>query len=586
MINNNLKTYLNKNEYLIKKYLLNDKIEDQYMIGEVLLFLQNNKIEELIKKLKQFMFNNFSINDIYENNIIEFFKFQESDNLENIIKIKFDKYNNNGSVTDDKLNDFFYKSIYSLLNIQYKIIKNIFYLLKIQKSKTKKIITEPNENIINYVKDVFNRYSNVNINSELLKNESSKKEFDDTTLYLKKLSNIFFENITNIKIYNFVVYGSHSLYLLNNNVKFNDIDLYTDKPILFMRLFSLIAKWVFDVDLAIVIVPLVKNYVTIKYNNINIFDLIYISKHDLNNSLITNVKIYNKQILNFQIQFYNLIHSFPDSHRIIQMAKKENYDNNLLKTSLILNRCLNDLDLDFNNIITKDIKIPKNIIIKDNYILLNSEDFLINDKHKNILTFKHILFINSIDESKFINLFDGLKDYYKVYKGIYNEITILAKKKISKKVKKSLMYVNGEVMYLNEEIDDDNKLTEVINSHLPCLIITNNTARLFYNESNNKLIDYSLETLISKILLSLYFMKYDNIIISEYLTYLILLIKKNNCDFLNQDNINIIKKYRTSSKNHKIFVQSKNYMHNFIYQFDNNQKKSVYSSLTEFKIGV
>ena len=82
-------------------------------------------------------------------------------------------------------------------------------------------------------------------------------------------------------------------------------------------------------------------------------------------------------------------------------------------------------------------------------------------------------------------------------------------------------------------------------------------------------------------------MKYNKDIIHEYFIYLLKLITVNKCDFINNsENIKIINKFKTSSKNHKVFTQTKNYLQNFTYQFENTQTKTAYSSLNEFKIGV
>lgn len=586
-----LEKYFKNNYNLVYKYSIKSFLieKDINYIKEILIFLnEKNGINEVIEKLKIYIKYHFSISDIYENNIILFFLLQESETLEEIILENFKRYNGGETTsTKEKLNYFFYRSIINLSDIQYKIIKNIFYIIKINyKSNENTLFTNPSAENVKYTKNLFERYNNIDVNSSLLETTKNLQNPDEIIYKLKSFSNKFFKNLTMIPIYNFVIYGSYSLHLLNKNIKFNDIDIYCSNPIFFMRIFSLISKWIFDVDLSIVIVPLVKNYVTIKYKGINIFDIIYINKTDLDNTLITTTKINNNKILNYIIQFFNLIHYFPDPHRILKFIMKDNYDNNILKISLLLEKSLNEMNIKLNNIKNISIKIP---ILKkvDNYIVIKSEDFLINKDNKKNLEFNNIIFINSIDEDEFIGLFEGIQTYYKVFKGIYNEITILAKDKLKRKIRSKVSYVNGEMMFIKEENKKDNILTNLINAHLPCLLITNNTARIFYENDTNNIVPYSIETLLCKILLSLYFMKYNKDIIHEYFIYLLKLITVNKCDFINNsENIKIINKFKTSSKNHKVFTQTKNYLQNFTYQFENTQTKTAYSSLNEFKIGV
>lgn len=576
-----LKNYFLDNYKIIKDYGMDEELNefDYNSIKNVIDAIEKEQLKKLKSHLNNFFKYYYMKENTYEEIDILFSLQQQIDYKEYIDKI---------NPTQDE-GQFKIKLLYAIRNLlrnQNIVIRHAFNAVWLKKEKDVPMNHVPDKNVITYVKKIFDRYSQIDTQIANINNDKNlTNEEIDLISKLKKLSNIFFRNLFKSKIYNFMIYGSYSLYLLNHNIKFNDIDLYTNNPLLLMKLFAFVAKWGFDVDLTIVIVPLVKNYVTIKYKNQNIFDLIYFPKENFDNNILSNIKISGNKILNFKIQFLNFIHSLPDQHRIIKLKDSEKYNNNILKIALMLDKYLELTKISLVDLQKTELIIPKIKRINNNCIILNVNDLLLNKTLQSKLNFKKIIFVSSIQEEDFVELFSGIKVFYKTYKGIYNEISFVAKTKITGNVKKSISYVNGQLMYVNTQTEMENSLTTLINNNLPCLVITNNTARLFFqNEGEDELLlDYSLETLMSKFLLTSYFSHMDSELQDDFFKYFLLLINKSKLIPFNQENLITIEKFKTSSQNHKNFTPTNNYLKNLIYEFDPSPRKEFYSSLTEFK---
>jgi hypothetical protein len=233
-IMNNKENIMNNKENIdnLRKYITQITVNDNYITKNIKELIKNEKFMEMIKKNMFLMGVN---NSIGKNSLIKLLEMGEIEVIKKLVNIdnrilNYKNTNKTNFLSNMLDNDELYEFIYNILNV-----------LKDEKTFFEKIITEKNNDNINFIEFIIMILS-INNNKELLNKKInchikdfkclSKKTFDVNIkylIYILKLINDVDDKFNILTILCREINNSIFLYNIIKMLNFNNIDVYPDE---------------------------------------------------------------------------------------------------------------------------------------------------------------------------------------------------------------------------------------------------------------------------------------------------------------------------------------------------------------------
>lgn len=306
---------------------------------------------------------------------------------------------------------------------------------------------------------------------------------------------------------NYLVYGSYALHLYNDNITYNDIDLYTSDPTQIANIIAFIAYWVYDVTINVHLNPLILHYISVEFKSSHVFDILYLNRE--NQVFYKEIKD-GVSILKMYIQFFNFFRSLTDFHRM------KVFQDNPQNTELKLFTILNDLRLKY-NIKISNTNISETLYsqmrVMKLYTLDNLNYLMIPAK---ILPFKtpySYIFIFITDYVKLVEALPNDSIFFKRHSGIYNEIVaeIPQNANINKRIilKSFVTLNNDKIIPMGEEVKSVDLgidfFDEIRKSKV--LVLSNVYSKLFVDRNTSTIEPISFLNIFASIGLALFLNK-------------------------------------------------------------------------------
>lgn len=432
-------------KFLIKKFI-HESLEDKYKFNidnvtkrinnlltlqvkefhtyKELLYLKdvpkrNNPYEEIVSQLMSLI--NYQYICLFYYNIYifsisnEFKPFLHNDTIHSLIKLKpvtdenIKNYSNfilkfmESTFTSKEVPEFYKKRLYKDLTSDeqstYDMLKDIVqYCVKVSQKKIQKDL----ENKIKNKKDLENE---------------NKKDLEN-----KNDVNVNKNNIEDKKKYTFnmLTYGSYTHHMIDDSIKYNDIDIYHTDPIRFLSSIMLMFHIILDINVDILKIPYIIGHASLRYKEVHFTDCIYIDEYTM--SLIPTTIIEDIKFVDPVIQFLNNVRMNSELKRI-DLAYDDK-DNFIKKFYTLINYINKSLKLDFKNLKPLDYEYEQfgNCIVIDLeklYSFVEKKNDTVFPKHK------FLIVVIETQPKDFLTLLNRTDvKIYKQYYALFNEIIV------------------------------------------------------------------------------------------------------------------------------------------------------------------
>lgn len=330
------------------------------------------------------------------------------------------------------------KEIISLIIYQYiflKHVQNYLFVLSDKENYYIHIELYPNDrtpkidkNITNFINNFINSYNIIYkplnpppMHEELSDNDKIIIEFLQKIIQniIKKTQKLVRNNKLDFEI---ITYGSYTSYILNKNVKYNDIDIYHTNPLKFLIIIMMAIKFILNIDIDIFKIPYILGHLSLRYKNVHFTDCIYMDGYTINN--IPTTLIDNILFVDPLVQMLNNFRMMSEIRRMSSISSDK--ANTCLKYTTLLNYTKEKYGIDFNIL---DKFIDFNIkIINEEFLLINLKKIFIQkdgyDKIKHLINFDYL--IVSLCKPKYFLQLLNREDLIisKQYFALFNEIVV------------------------------------------------------------------------------------------------------------------------------------------------------------------
>lgn len=463
----------------------------------------------------------------------------------------------------------------SLINYQYITLKYFDVYIKPLINKKNHYIhsqlysepeinqTEPDKNILSFVKTYVDQYY-------VQKEESKYKhppldEFSTENVLIYKFLEQMFQNIIKITQrlnsqktehdFQLVTYGSYTSYVLNNNVKYNDIDIYHVNPLNFLTTIMLLCYFILDLEIEIFRIPYIIGHLSLRYKGKHFSDCIYMDLYTLKS--IPTITINECLFIDPLIQMINNFRMMSEIRRMDAVTKDR--ENTYLKYTTLLDFANKTLGINYETLKPIDFNIK---LINDTFLQINLNNMF--RKYPEYKTFQNsktfdYLIISLMNPKNFLMLLNRndvliSKQYFAFFNEIVAEFNNKHKSENYAENKRHVRYNNlnqheesssnfrvfniqeSDIGLLelptNNEFTTDLKLT-INNNNV--LLMTNFSTDIFikilYNEQhcliNKEVSNISKETILSSFVLYNLLKIQDKSLIKFYVTMLLSFLKFN-----------------------------------------------------------
>ncbi|AKS26419.1 putative poly(A) polymerase large subunit [Diachasmimorpha longicaudata entomopoxvirus] len=87
-----------------------------------------------------------------------------------------------------------------------------------------------------------------------------------------------------------IFYGSYTSFVLNDQITYNDLDVYHINPMLLLKNLAIIFKLILDIDVDILMIPFILGHASLGYKNKHFLDVIYIDPTTMHKIPIKNIR--------------------------------------------------------------------------------------------------------------------------------------------------------------------------------------------------------------------------------------------------------------------------------------------------------
>lgn len=360
-----------------------------------------------------------------------------------------------------------------------------------------------NESSSRIVTSFCKAFQNINLpNSELLVVNLSDEEkiiHEKLQLLAHTILLFFIEASTSI-----LVYGSYSLHLLKDTIRYNDIDVYCSDPGQIATVLSILAYWIFDVVINIHLNPLILFYIAVEYKSSHVLDVLYLHKEAQS---MYKLQRRNVAILKPTIQLFNFFRSLTDFHRMKVFQTDQVNSEEKLNTLISFVSRQHNLKL-------QNIKVSSSLEHwMSNTKLQSTSDLKYIILPKTILPFQiehDYIFIFIANPKDIANALPADTTFYKRHSGIYNELVASVPRDSSMTqsvIITSLITINNtDIIPVAKNIktldlgDDFEKKLKTNN----ILVLSNTYSKLFVDKNTDLLEPISFFNILASIGLSLF----------------------------------------------------------------------------------
>lgn len=330
------------------------------------------------------------------------------------------------------------KEIISLIIYQYIFLKHVQNYLFVLSDKENYYIhieiysndktTKIDKNITKYINNFINSYNIIYkplnpppIHDELSENDKIIIDFLQKIIQniIKKTQKLVRNNKLDFEI---ITYGSYTSYILNKDVKYNDIDIYHSNPLKFLIIIMMTIKFILNIDIDIFKIPYILGHLSLRYKNVHFTDCIYMDSFTINN--IPTTLIDNILFVDPLIQMLNNFRMMSEIRRMSSISSDK--ANTCLKYTTLLNYAKEQYGIDF-EILDKSIEFDIKII-NEEFLLINLKKIFIQkdgyDKIKHLINFDYL--IVSLCKPKYFLQLLNREDLIisKQYFALFNEIVV------------------------------------------------------------------------------------------------------------------------------------------------------------------
>lgn len=422
-----------------------------------------------------------------------------------------------------------------------------------------------NEDITDFITDYLDKVKVEKLPTTKFKNILTMNEQDSVIIKILskifnnvviKLQKLIAKNNNNIN-FKIITYGSYSAFAINNEIDFNDIDIYINDPQKFLSCMLLLYHFILDINVDIFKIPLIIGHLSLRYKTNHFADCLYLDNDTLKN--IKTITIKNLKILDPLIQIINNFRMFSEIRRIDSITK--NKINSIKKYSTMLNKANEQLKIDFTKL--KKTKIHYKII-DNNYLVFDlKKTFCFDVKENDTFDYLVIPLLSSKAFFELVNRDDSI--FSRQYFAIFNEVVVEFHNR-----NKKMRFIENEVHDLGNretieiqesELNRAEKNDYIFSTELDELINTNNvilmsnfTSNVYienvYNEQKRlikrKLTDISKESILFSFVLYNILKNKNKNLINQYMEKILGFVKysekKKEYEHLagRNDNIQII----------------------------------------------
>ena len=382
---------------------------------------------------------------------------------------------------------------------------------------------------------------------------------------------------------NILVYGSYSLHLIKDTIKYNDIDVYCSDPSQIATVISFLAYWIFDVVINIHLNPLILFYIAIEYKSSHVLDVLYLHKEA---QAMYKIMRRNVAILKPSIQFFNFFRSLTDFHRMkIFQTDRVNSEE---KLNTIISYVARQNNLKLQNLqATSSLK----------HWLGNTKSYLTEDLRyiilpKTIFSFDigyDYIFIFIGNPKEIANALPSDTTFYKRHSGVYNELVAAVPKNadMTKSVIiTSLITINNtDIIPVAKNIKtlDLGKDFETKIKSNNILVLSNSYSKLFIDKNTDTLEPISFFNILASLGLAMTLNelippKHERIFIRDIFALMNIFTIEGTVKKLKDNSLEITQKKRTRQQ-HKNFQLVTHMTSQFSLYFaePNNKTKKIFT---------
>lgn len=437
----------------------------------ILKFDINNFATNIITLLDKMSYEENISHDILYNRLNQYFDKQRQ--VDNIYKIKsIIKY-------QFMISNYCNKLVYIL--IKSYDIRNV--------TETSSILLNKDNKLIDVI---FTKYLS-GIKIKYIKKDTQEKHYNHKES--KKISE-FLEYILKLLLKQqnnqMLCYGSFTCHNLNQNLKYNDIDLYHLKSYKFCIFLMILVYFIFDKNVYVFSIPYILGHMSIKYESDFLIDCIYLPKNIIESIpkiLINNINFVNPglQMLNnirMGVEFfrsYKIYANLADVHKKYTVLLNNFISNNNFFKSRKLEYWYN------RNLNKNDIKY---YFEKDN-LILNLKELLPNQYFDKII-------VSFADPDIFVDNLKNIKGLFsKKYHAFLNEIFFETEynNRGGKNIQNTVIVDEEKIVKISRK----NKFNVFLDKNIynNSIIISNLTTSVFVKTENGYLSDISFRNITS-----------------------------------------------------------------------------------------
>lgn len=284
------------------------------------------------------------------------------------------------------------------------------------------------KNITHFINNFINSYNIIYkpLNLPPVQNELSENDKIIINFLQKIIQNIIKKTQKlgkNSKLdFEIITYGSYTSYILNKNVKYNDIDIYHSNPLKFLIIIMMAVKFILNIDIDIFKIPYILGHLSLRYKNVHFTDCIYMDSFTINN--IPTTLIDNILFVDPLVQMLNNFRMMSEIRRMSSISADKS--NTCLKYTTLLNYAKEKYGINFgmlNKFIDFEIKI-----VNEEFLLINLKKIFVQkegyDKIKHLINFDYLII--SLCKPKYFLQLLNREDLIisKQYFALFNEIVV------------------------------------------------------------------------------------------------------------------------------------------------------------------
>lgn len=416
------------------------------------------------------------------------------------------------------------------------------------KPQIKSNLKEDEIEIIEFLKKCFDKFiTKIQIHKDKIQEMISKEYQKDVSYYNRKYNDFIKPERDYFKI---IFFGSYTTHLINNEIKYNDIDIYTNKSLEIMVIMLLVFHFIYNIDINIQCIPYIIGHSALRFKEEHFSDCIYLDNETLKR--LKTIEINNIKILDPTIQVLNNIRMFSELRRMSNVSKDNK--NTKLKLMSLLTKMNEIYKIDFSKLEYLP-KLHYELLEDDTFCLINlNKTFNYSERDKRMFPdlFDYILIPLSSSLASVMELLK--RDDVRIsrqYSAVFNEIIAEFNNRKSVDILKNIPSTssdlkNKQTILVHETklekvelVNDVNvfskKIENIIKKH-NVLFLTNFSSNIYYNvnygEEKKTLLSRELskltqETFLASFVLYCYLKKQDATLLNIYLSGLFSFINNN-----------------------------------------------------------